>query len=616
MPRTNTMSIMFTTLLATLLLATGCNDLMIEKADPTEQRKSLERRNFEIEVQPIMRGTIAAEAAFVGNEPTIVRGYGLVVGLKGTGSRLMPAPIRASMLQEMARKGIGDAASGWGGLSPERMLDSEDTAIVVVEGVIPAGGVQAEKFDVRVFVLPGSGTTSLEGGILYTTELRPGQLQIGSKQATALASARGRIFINPFVEPDASGQDSIDRLTGRILDGGTIGDNMPLKLRLAVRSHPRAMAVRDAVNSRFPKEQNQESDTAEGKSGDEISITVPPSFASDPETFVELVTHTSLRPEATEQIAASVRRSLLANPGFSRAATWRFKALGPKAIPMFQDLYDYPEEGPRLAALTAGAYLNDGMVTSHLLDLAGNGSTEARIVAIEMLGDMQHNPNVDMGLRPLLDDQNVDIRLATFEALEQRRDPIVAAYDVDKKFILNMVPSDHQMIYVSQVGTPRIVLFGDEMKVSQPMIMTAWSNRLLVKGDDPGKDLEVYYREAIGVPAQIEKVSPNIGSLVTFFGHQTTIEAPAPGIGLTYGETIGAIYKLWRSGFLDVDFKAEQDRVLAAILRAQKVEDTEDRPEFESDLPLDLQERNKKSTNNPFGGGVDPNGSGDDTVPR
>ena len=92
------------------------------------------------------------------------------------------------------------------------------------------------------------------------------------------------------------------------------------------------------------------------------------------------------------------------------------------------------------------------------------------------------------------------------------------------------------------------------------------------------------------MPAQIEKVSPNIGSLVTFFGHQTTIEAPAPGIGLTYGETIGAIYKLWRSGFLDVDFKAEQDRVLAAILRAQKVEDTEDRPEFESDLPLDLQE--------------------------
>ena len=92
---------MLTTLLATLLLVTGCNDMMIEKADPTEQRKSLERRNFEIEVQPIMRGTIAAEAAFVGNEPTIVRGYGLVVGLKGTGSRLPLRLLRGSRLPQL-----------------------------------------------------------------------------------------------------------------------------------------------------------------------------------------------------------------------------------------------------------------------------------------------------------------------------------------------------------------------------------------------------------------------------------------------------------------------------------------------------------------------------------
>ena len=80
---------------------------------------------------------------------------------------------------------------GWGHLTPEKMLDSEDTAIVVVEGVIPPGAIEASDFDVRVFVLPGSTTSSLEGGRLYTADLRPGPLTAGSKQAFALATAGG-----------------------------------------------------------------------------------------------------------------------------------------------------------------------------------------------------------------------------------------------------------------------------------------------------------------------------------------------------------------------------------------------------------------------------------------
>ena len=106
---------------------------MVERVDPEKGASSLERRNFEIDVQPIMRGTVASEAAIAGENPTIVRGYGLVVGLRGTGSRLMPAQVRSWMLQEMARRGVGNPATGYGDISPERLLDSEDTAVVVVE---------------------------------------------------------------------------------------------------------------------------------------------------------------------------------------------------------------------------------------------------------------------------------------------------------------------------------------------------------------------------------------------------------------------------------------------------------------------------------------------------
>ena len=111
----------------------------------------------------------------------------LVVGLNDTGSQDSPAQVRAHMIAEMSRLGVGQTSMGLGHISPEKMLDSKDTAVVLVEGVIPQASTgrhdpttpldepqYGTRFDVRVSILPGSSTTSLSGGRLYTTELRPG----------------------------------------------------------------------------------------------------------------------------------------------------------------------------------------------------------------------------------------------------------------------------------------------------------------------------------------------------------------------------------------------------------------------------------------------------------
>ena len=154
-----------------------------------------------------MRGTVASETILDGYRPVVVRGYGVVVGLNGTGSRDLPPDVRAHMIQEASRNGIGLESSGFGDVSPERFLDSMDTAVVVVEGLIPPGATEGTRFDVRVFAHPMTSTTSLEDGRLYTAELRPvvrrGLPPTGSRQAAAIARARGEVFINPFAEPGA-----------------------------------------------------------------------------------------------------------------------------------------------------------------------------------------------------------------------------------------------------------------------------------------------------------------------------------------------------------------------------------------------------------------------------
>jgi uncharacterized protein YjeT (DUF2065 family) len=566
--------------LVALAAIVACSDI-VERADPKVGLEKINSANFKLDVEPILRGTVASEAMVTGFQPVVVRGYGLVVGLEGTGSRLMPADVRAFMLQEMARKGVGNAATGFGDITPERMLDSGDCAVVIVEGVIPPGAPKEQKFDVRVFAVPGSGSTSLEGGTLWTTELRPGPLVTGNRQAKPLAEARGPIFINPFVQPRALERDAVNRLSGRILEGGSMMQDMVIRLRMSQTSHTRAKSIESAINSTFPREDGQAQETAKGRSGDAIDITVPPSYRDDSESFVQLLSHTPLLVEAPEQTALYVRRALLSNPGMADAASWRWRAIGKKAVPMIQDLYDYPEEQVRMAALVSGAHLDDPLSVRPLLTMAKEGEEKNRLAAIGLLADMGRNPAIDVGLRELLDDEAVDVRLAVFDTLEKRKDPLIGRLAVDDKFSVHLVPSSRPMLYVAQTGTPRIVVFDESTEVTRPVTFSAWSNRLMVKADEGDPSLQVFYRPGNGAPPEVENSDPKLIELIPFLGHTTTIEKPTPGIGLSYAETIGALHQLWRAGYVPGDFKAEQDRILAAIIRAQKPDEEIERPEFD-----------------------------------
>lgn len=579
------------------LLLAGCSG--VEKAKPRPESARVDR-SIDLDVPQIMRGTVASEAILLGYEPVVVRGYGLVVGLNGTGSRDIPPSVRAHMLAEMARQGIGSERAGYGHLKPDAMLNSLDTAVVIVEAIIPPaavgrrrvrdGELVGTRFDVRVYADPRTGTTSLEGGRLYTTPLRPGPVRAGGGQAASLAIAAGPIFVNPFAEPGAVDRDALTRTTGMILNGGEVTRDIPLKLRVANPSHTRAAILQESINARFPQERGQPDPTARGESDESISITVPPSFRDRTEEFVTLLQHTTIRLSNAEAVAVSIRRMLLDDPSLAFEASLRWQALGNRALAVVRELYEYSEELPRLAALRAGAKLDDALAVPHLLDMARYASIESRTAAIDLLAGMRLNPQINVVLRELLNDVDVEIRLSAYEALVKRRDPFMDRYAVDGKFVLDVVPSDKPMIYITQFGQPRIVVFGQHLSIQKPVFVQAWANRFMVRDNGGDEDnLEVYYRmHPTDINAVIHRVPPRLADFVRFLGHTTTIEQPEPGLGLSYGETVGALHQIWSQKYIVADFKAEQDRILAAILRHEEESSAIERPEF-SDIDTDAE---------------------------
>jgi hypothetical protein len=63
-------------------------------------------------------------------------------------------------------------------------------------------------------------------------------------------------------------------------------------------------------------------------------------------------------------------------------------------------------------------------------------------------------------------------------------------------------------------------------------------------------------------------------------GHTSTVERPETGLGLSYGETVGALFQIWSNDYINADFKADQDRILAAIMREEQDSTVVERPEF------------------------------------
>ena len=105
----------------------------------------------------------------------------------------------------------------------------------------------------------------------------------------------------------------------------------------------------------------------------------------------------------------------------------------------------------------------------------------------------------------------------------------------------------------------------------------------------PTADLRVFYRDPRTGQAIQTKAPEDLANLIQYLAHQPTPENPKPGLGLTYSQTVGAVYALARADDKDhvsavnATFATEEDRLRAEIYEAMQTTAFADRPETEKD---------------------------------
>ncbi|MGU3524256.1 flagellar basal body P-ring protein FlgI [Enterobacteriaceae bacterium C23F] len=171
-------------------------------------------------------------------------GYGLIVGLDGTGDQTMQAPFTGQSLSNMlSQLGITVPAG--------TNMQLKNIAAVMVTAELPPFARSGDKIDIVVSSL--GNAKSLRGGTLLMTPLKAADNQI-------YAMAQGNVLISGAGAQAGGSRVQVNQLNGgRISAGATVEREVPndfanqsvVRLQLNESDFSLAQQISDAINSRY-----------------------------------------------------------------------------------------------------------------------------------------------------------------------------------------------------------------------------------------------------------------------------------------------------------------------------------------------------------------------------
>jgi flagellar P-ring protein precursor FlgI len=233
-------------------------------------------------------------ASIEGVRDNQLMGYGIVVGLNGTGDKQQTLFSNQALANLLKRMGVT--------VDPAAM-QVHNMAAVMVTATLPPFAQPGTKIDVIVAAM--GDAKGLQGGLLLLTPLRGPDGQI-------YAAAQGPVITGGFAAGGGGNTTTVNHpTTGRTPDGAIVERTPPsippssrVKLQLRQADFTTAARVAEAINKRFA---NGGQVVARAESPALIVIEVPTSFAATPVEFVAEMERLTLDVDRAAKIVINER---------------------------------------------------------------------------------------------------------------------------------------------------------------------------------------------------------------------------------------------------------------------------------------------------------------------
>lgn len=470
--------------------------------------------------------------------PVVLENVGLVTGLKGTGSDPKPGPQRSALMSAMQNRGVA---------SPNAVLASNDTSLVLVRAVIRPGIQKGDSFDVEVRVPSISETTSLRGGYLLDTDLK--EMAVLDEKI-ASGNTYGRAAGPVLVDPSADAKtDRVNPCRGRVLGGGIALKERPLALVLKPEHQSvfNSARIETAVNRRFHSyEKGIKIGVAKAKTNEYIELKLHPRYKDNVQRYVAVARSLPLRESETER---SERLALLEkqlfDPITSSRAALQLEAIGKQGIELLKRGLASKEAEVRFYCAEALAYLDEAAAAVPLGETARN-MPALRVFALTALSAMNDYSSIEQ-LHELLKAPSAETRYGAFRALwtMNPNDSAIRGERLGGQFSYHVVECDQApMIHVTRNRRPEIVLFGRNQMFATPLAVEA-GNRILVASHAPGE--VVLSKFVPNEPDQKRTVSAGVDEVV-----RAIVE-----LGGTYPDVVQALQQAKAAGALASRFEID-----------------------------------------------------------
>lgn len=524
-----------------------------------------------------VEGTIGSVAYLQGDRLMRVRGYGLVVGLHGRGSRSSVPTVRDYLIREIRRARLANPHAEYT-KSPEELVDDPSSAVVEVMGEIPAGACKGRTFDVYVSATSfDPDTESIAGGYLLLCDLKmyrevsPQEIIEGR----TLARACGPIFTNPFVSGERSAAGTNPR-EGRVLAGGVVLQDRELSLVTVHESYATVRQIQNAINQTFICKPP----AATGLTQTTVKLCVPPEYRGRERRFLELVMHLSLTQSAAAKEART--RQLIAEMVRPDAPlddlALSLEGVGQNAVKQLQELYTHHRREVNYHAARTGLRLGDSLALEVVARHAKDEKSPFRGPAIRELGEANLSQAVrESGgrgmavrasavLRELLADADPRVRILAYESLRKVDPDGITTRIVGRdpeNFILDVVPSDGPMlIYARRAGTRRVALIGGERMIVQPPFLYSEKGKpIVISAVLEDKFISLIKKDHKGSTIfGPVRVLPSLPHFTHFLGNdpETDIHGQLQGLGLDYSVVLDVLYRLCEKKSVAADFRWEE----------------------------------------------------------
>lgn len=229
-------------------------------------------------------------ASLEGVRDNQLMGYGIVVGLNGTGDKRQTVFSAQALTNLLKRMGVTVNPSA---------IQVRNMAAVMVTATLPPFAQPGTRIDITAAAI--GDASNLQGGLLLLTPLQGPDGQV-------YAAAQGPLITGGFVAGRGGNAQTLNHPTVGTIPGGAIIEHSPptvapsqsLRLQLRQADFSTAARIAEVLNKRFPE-------AAQAESSGSVTVQIPPSFSKRPVEFVAEIENLSVESDRRQKVVVNER---------------------------------------------------------------------------------------------------------------------------------------------------------------------------------------------------------------------------------------------------------------------------------------------------------------------